>query len=170
MTLTPFEQALPGVMGWIGRLLADHAMEARQVGELGFQRLPQYFSRELLMAKVVLVDCVPIPPLSEFGITGFDELEQLDAIGITYLDTFFIKRSHASDEPLHFHEMIHVAQWHALGPKDFLTIYADGLTKFGYRRSPLEAMAYDLENQFKHSLLAFDAEQQVRKHLESSLN
>jgi|GEM_PF-3894664 len=42
MPLTPeqFEQAWPRVTRWITQLLADHALEARQVGELGFRRLP----------------------------------------------------------------------------------------------------------------------------------
>lgn len=164
MPLTPeqFEQAWPRVTRWITQLLADHALEARQVGELGFRRLPRYFSHELLAAKVVLVDRVPVPPLTALGIPGFDDFESMQAAGITYLDTFFVDRRYAADESLHFHEMIHVIQWQVLGPKRFLGAYADGLARFGYRDSPLEVMAYALQARFDSEPASFDAEQLVR--------
>ena len=167
MPLTPeqFELAWPRVTRWITQLLADHALEARQVGELGFRRLPRYFSCELLAAKVVLVDRVPVPPLTALGIPDFDDFESMQAAGITYLDTFFVDRRCAADESLHFHEMIHVIQWQVLGPKGFLAAYADGLARFGYRDSPLEVMAYDLQARFDTESAPFDAERLVRESL-----
>ncbi len=167
MLLTPeqFEQAWPRVTRWITQLLADHALEARQVGELGFPRLPRYFSRELLTAKVVLVDRVPVPPLTALGIPGFGDFESMQAAGITYLDTFFVDRRCAADESLHFHEMVHVVQWQVLGPKGFLAAYADGLARFGYRDSPLEVMAYDLQARFENEPEPFDAELPVARAL-----
>jgi len=58
--------------------------------------------------------------------------------GITYLDTYFIKRTRASDEARHFHGLVHAIQWRALGPERFVRTYADGVERFGYRNSPLE--------------------------------
>lgn len=167
MPLTPeqFEQAWPRVTRWITERLAKHAHEARQVGGLGFRRLPRCFSRELLTAKVVVVDRVPVPPLAALGIPGFDAFESMPAAGITYLDTFFVDRRHEDDESLHFHEMIHVVQWQVLGPKGFLAAYADGLARLGYRDSPLEVMAYDLQARFEREPEPFDAERVVRKML-----
>ena len=167
MPLTPeqFEQAWPRVTRWITQLLADRLKDARQVGELGFRRLPRYFSRELLTAKVVVVDRVPVPPLTALGIPGFDDFESMQAAGITYLDTFFVDRRFAADESLHFHEMIHVIQWQVLGPKGFLAAYAEGLARFGYRDSPLEVMAYDLQACFENESEPFDAERLVRESL-----
>ncbi len=167
MPLTPeqFEQAWPRVTRWITQLLADHAGAARPVGEIGFRRLPSYFSRELLKAKVVLVDRVPVPPLTALGIPSFDDFESMQAAGITYLDTFFVDRRYAADESLHFHEMIHVVQWQVLGPKGFLAAYAGGLARFGYRDSPLEVMAYDLQDRFDTEPAPFDAERLVREAL-----
>lgn len=167
MPLTPeqSEQAWPRVTRWMTQLIADHAMEGQQVGELGFPRLPRYFSDELLTAKVVLVDRVPAPPLAELGVAGFDDFESMQAEGITYLDTFFIDRRYAGDESLHFHEMIHVVQWLVLGPKRFLAAYAGGLERFGYRNSPLEVMAYDLQARFESEPEPFDAERLVRDGL-----
>ena len=164
MPITPeqFEQAWPRVTRWIAQLIADHAGAARPLGELGFRRLPNYFGRELLTAKVVVVDHVPVPPLTALGIPGFGDFESMPAAGITYLDTFFVDRRHAAEESLHFHEMIHVIQWQVLGPKGFLAAYADGLARFGDRDSPLEVMAYGLQSRFERELVPFDAEQLVR--------
>ena len=57
-------------------------------------------------------------------------------------------KKYVADEGLYFHELMHVVQWRMLGPERFLAAYADGLEKFGYRNSPLEAMAYDAQAAF----------------------
>jgi hypothetical protein len=125
-------------------------------------RLPHYFSEKLLVdAKCVLVDRVPTPPLSALGLKRYAVFEQGDYDGITYLDTFFLKKRNVADEGLYFHELIHVVQWRVLGPERFLAAYADGLEQFGYRDSPLEAMAYDAQTVFSQSKRVFNAEQLV---------
>jgi hypothetical protein len=45
-----------------------------------------------------------------------------------------------------------------LGPEMFLALYGDGLERFGYRNSPLERMAYDLQGRFDREAQPFDAE------------
>jgi hypothetical protein len=127
--------------------------------------LPRYFSADTLTsAKVVLVDQLPIPPLSSWGLTRFADFERGNFSGITYLNTFFIKRDDARNEVIHFHELIHVIQWRILGPEQFLGLYADGLERFGYRDGPLEKMAYDAEVAFTAKEI-FDAEQLVARKL-----
>ena len=61
-------------------------------------------------------------------------------------DTFFVTQGELANEALHFHELIHVVQWRLLGPERFIALYAEGLERFGYRSSPLEVIAYDLED------------------------
>jgi hypothetical protein len=95
----------------------------------------------------------------------FAEFEHGDYEGITYLDTFFVKRRSAAAERLHFHELIHVVQWRLLGPETFLAAYAAGLETFGYRESPLEIMAYNAEASFCQSDQLFDAENLVAEQL-----
>ena len=51
------------------------------------------------------------------------------------------------------------------GPERFLAAYADGLERFGYRDSPLEAMAYDAQAAFARSAQIFNAEQLVAEKL-----
>jgi len=168
MTPQQFRAAYPLFMAWIDALLKAHASQTQPVATKGFPRLPHYFSRELLAsAKVVVVERVPMPPLTALGLSQFSEFERADNSGVTYLDTYFVKRDRASDEPLHFHELVHVVQWRVLGPERFLAAYAAGLETFGYRNSPLEAMAYDAEAAFVQKAEIFDAETRVAELLRS---
>ena len=98
------------------------------------------------------------------GLTRFADFERGNFNGITYLNTFFIKRNELRNEVIHFHELIHVIQWRILGPEQFLRLYADGLERFGYRDSPLEVMAYDAEAAFMAKDI-FDAEKMVARKL-----
>ena len=50
----------------------------------------------------------------------------------------------------------HVIKWRILGPDRFLFLYVNGLECFGYRQSPLEAMAYDAETAFASSMAIFN--------------
>jgi hypothetical protein len=52
-----------------------------------------------------------------------------------------------------------------LGPDRFLLSYANGLECFGYRQSPLEAMAYDAETTFANSTAVFNVETMVAEKL-----
>ena len=166
MTPQEFEGAFPAVLDWIRQTLLAHKSRARPVASKEFKRLPLYFSQAQIQAtKFVIVERVPVPPLSSFGLSRFKEFERSDYDGITYLDTYFLKRSGAGNESLHFHEMIHIVQWRLLGAEFFLAMYASGLEKFGYRDSPLEKMAYEAQELFERSGSVFDAEKFVEQKL-----
>ena len=166
MTPQEFDKFYPLIAGWLRSTLTVHSSAARSVASCRFPRLPLYFSVETLaLAKVVLVDRLPIPPLSSWGLTRFADFERGNPDAITYLDTFFLKPHRSKDEAIHFHELIHVIQWRVLGPENFLRWYADGLERYGYRESPLEVMAYDAEKRFVTSMAGFDAEQFVVENL-----
>ena len=166
MTKKELETKYPLILGWIQQTLAQHAAQAHTVASLGFKRLPLYFSSEVLSsAKVVYVPTVPVPPLSAIGLQQFADFENMNAGGITYLDTFFAQEEMRGQESLHFHELVHVIQWQVLGPKTFIAAYADGLERIGYRQSPLEVMAYTLESVFKNSPNPFDVAAVVRDQL-----
>ena len=159
MTEQEFRVVYPLIVGWIKKTLAEHATAARPVASFGFSRLPDYYVAQLLASsKAVVVARVPMPPLSAMGLDRFRDFEQMDAGGITYLDTYFARADRAHDESLHFHELVHVIQWRLLGPERFLALYADGLERFGYRKSPLEAMAYRLQHRFQREAQPFSVE------------
>ena len=166
MTPKEFDKFYPVVVAWLRSTLAVHSSATRTVASCGFPRLPLYFSAETLaLAKVVLVDRLPLPPLSSWGLSRFADFERSNPDGITYLDTFFLKQHQSKNEAIYFHELIHVLQWRILGPEKFLRAYADGLESFGYRNSPLEVMAYDAEKRFVLSTVQFNAEQLVTESL-----
>jgi hypothetical protein len=168
MSLPLLQQKLPEVIAWIERTLARHAAHARPVASLGFPRLNGYYSAALLTsAHVIPVANVPAPPLSSMGLTGFDEFEFLEAAGITYFSSFFVRHDSQHDESLHFHELVHVVQWQHLGPERFILAYALGhLVSGGYTTNPLEKMAYGLQARFDHREPPFDAECLIRSELD----
>lgn len=168
MVPNEFQKFFHIVFPWIESTLAAHSQTAKQVASSGFARLPQYFSPELLeFAKVVIVDRIPMPPLSQMGLTQFAAFETANFDGITFLNTFFVKRGVETSESLYFHELVHVIQWKMLGPERFLAAYVDGLEKFGYRDSPLEKMAYDAQKIFEESQNVFNVEELVADQLKT---
>ena len=168
MTLQQLQHKLPEVLAWIDVTLAAHAAQARPVADLGFKRLGFFYSAELLTsAKAIPVARVPMPPLASMGLIGFSEFERLDADGITYRSSFFVRLGCEHNELLHFHELVHVIQWQHIGPERFLVAYALGhLLSGGYRTNPLEAMAYDLQARFEHNTPAFDVASVVMPELD----
>ena len=159
MTEQEFRIVYPLIAGWIQKTLAQHTPTARSTASVGFGRLPYYYSQSILTAaKVVVVPKVPMPPLSAMGLDRFTDFEQMEAGGITYLDTYFVRADLAHSESLHFHELVHVIQWQLLGLEKFLTLYADDLERFGYEHSPLEEMAYGLQAKFEREPEPFSVE------------
>jgi hypothetical protein len=144
-----FGDAVPRVKTWIGEVLEAHARSAMAASKLEFVRIPQCFPGEFLkIVKVVEIDEVPRPPLDRFGIPELSRSFPAGP-GLTLSDTYFIARPMRSDEGLHFHELVHVAQWQRLGMDRFLLAYAVGLMEFGYRQNPLEITAYKLQAEFE---------------------
>jgi len=161
-----FAKFYPALLDWIRTTLAASAHVAQTVASRGFSRLPLYFTEETLAStKVVLADPLPMPPLSSMGLAHFADFERGNFDGITYIDTFFLKPTQSNNENTHFHELVHVIQWRLLGPERFLFSYANGLECFGYRQSPLEAMAYDAETAFASSTTIFNVEKMVEEKL-----
>jgi hypothetical protein len=92
-----FEAAFPKVMGWIQQTLVTHKALARSVTSKNFKRLPLYFSRtQIELAKFVVVEPVPVPPLSSIGLSRFSEFERGDYDGVT----LFSEESHQVTDPL----------------------------------------------------------------------
>jgi hypothetical protein len=144
--------ALPLVVRWMDALYAEHLRESVAASELGLRRLFDHFPAGVLEhARVVTVTAIPFPPVSEYGLPEFEPMATTPMAGITFGKMYFV-RSNAS-EGVHFHELVHVVQWKALGISDFLLTYAVGLINHGYARSPLEAIAFELQERFERMVL-----------------
>jgi hypothetical protein len=166
MSPEEFAKFYPPLLDWIQTTLTASAQVAQTIASRGFSRLPLYFTEKTLAStKVVLVDPLPMPPLSSLGLMRFAEFERGNFDGITYIDTIFLKPTRSNNENIYFHELVHVIQWRLLGPDRFLLSYANGLECFGYRQSPLEAMAYDAETSFASSTTSFNVEKIVAEKL-----
>jgi len=146
------------VREWIEKLLEDNKEQAIPVISLNFPRLQKVFASDLLeKAKVVVVTGqVPFPPLplalSSMGLPDFAQMGNASVAGVTYKDTFFVNNLHQT-ESIYFHELVHVVQWERLGVDNFLLAYVAGLMQFGYQDSPLEQMAYSLQEDFDRESL-----------------
>jgi len=166
MSPEEFAKFYPPLLDWIRTTLSTSVHVAQTVASREFSRLPLYFTEKTLAStKVVLVDPLPMPPLSSMGLVRFADFERGNFDGITYIDTIFLKPTQSNNENMYFHELVHVIQWRLLGPDRFLLSYANGLECFGYRRSPLEAMAYDAEVAFASSTAVFNVEKMVAEKL-----
>jgi len=162
-----FLSKLPEINGWIDATLAAHADQSRPVTSFGFKRLPEYYSPQFLaQAQVIVVENLPIPPLVALGLPELAAFEQGDYAGVTFKNTYFVKAAEADRESLHFHELVHVVQWAHLGVEQFLATYAAGLAMQGYRDSPLEVMAYDLQADFERKGQPHDVVAAVRNKLD----
>lgn len=150
-----FYSTLPAVNDWIEHTLEQNREYAVPVIDIGFSRLEKVYPPDLLVkAKVVVVPGkVPYPPISSMGLPEFQQMEAMPFSGITYKDTFFVRQELAHFESLHFHELVHVVQWDQLGVNKFLLAYGVGLMQYGYKDSPLEQMAYALQEGFDHATL-----------------
>lgn len=130
----------------------------------------------LKKAKVVVVTGkVPFPPLSRMGLPELEQMENMSMDGITYVDTFFINHLRQT-ESLHFHELVHVVQWERLGVDNFLLAYGVGLMQSGdlyqtfediYLNSPLEQMAYSLQEGFDRGTLPAGVIELIRERTDA---
>jgi hypothetical protein len=168
------------LLQWIDVLLAVHQDAARPVAELGLRRVPAFFPEGLLReAGAIAVRECPRVPLENFGLKD-SEIRELggrgesggrglpppsQTAGLTLRQFYFIALGAASDESTHFHELVHVVQWSLLGEECFYHLYGAGLLSAGYRSSPLEAIAYDLQARFDGGEARFDAIEEVRRAL-----
>ena len=163
-------EKLPLILGWIGHTLQRHGPQAKLVAACHFPRLPLYFSNDLLnTTKMIVVDQVPVPPLSALGLGGFGDFEKGNYDGITYKDTFFVNLPNSMNESLAFHELIHVIQWGYIGAEKFLIAYAMCLIEYGYYDSPLEVMARTHQARFDRDTTAYEVEKEVRYELDTLL-
>jgi len=163
-------EKLPLVEQWIDETIRLHEGQAVTVQSLQFPRLPVYFSdEELVRARVVVVEEVPVIPLSSLGLTMFQGFEKASYKGITYRDTYFIDAVNARFEAVHFHEMVHVIQWRLLGSEKFLLAYAGGFLEHGYYGNPMERMAYEHQQRFLQDGPPYRVSAAIEEEIRSSV-
>ncbi|ART80862.1 hypothetical protein [Oceanisphaera avium] len=137
------------ILDWVNNTNAAHASLRHSCQQLS-RHFSGFFEPELFTkAGFVITSQLPSPPISQVAHLGLTQLLSPTAVGITLNDTYYIKPKVAAQLSVHFHELIHVLQWQALGPSAFIERYISEVLHYGYRQAPLEEKAYGYEGQFK---------------------
>lgn len=115
-----------------------------------------YSTTFLRQAYFVVIDKIPKPDFPELRQMGLSNFLDMDVDGITYKNTYYILPHFTDNLKLHFHELVHVAQWEHLGAVEFIRRYITEIQTNGYSSAPLEQMAYAFDNHFSNGREKFD--------------
>lgn len=133
---------------WID-LTNERFFNQRQSCELFTRDFAGFYSEEFLSnSYFVVVDSIPKPEFPEIRQAGLSDFLDMEVQGITYKNTYYIVPRVAQDLRLHFHELVHVAQWKTLGTIGFLQRYISEVQSVGYNEAPLEKLAYAFDRHF----------------------
>ncbi|WP_319782412.1 hypothetical protein [Oceanisphaera sp. IT1-181] len=136
------------IHSWITASNLAHQHSRHSCSQLG-THFTGFFSAELLnSAGFVIVDELPSPPMDVVMQLGLGQLLSPNAVGINLDDTYYLKPKAVGQLRVHFHKLVHVLQWQALGPGPFIKRYISEVIKYGYRQAPLEEQAYGFEERF----------------------
>jgi len=147
---------------WIDELLDKQAAQRISCTCLGDKLKGFYPSEFLAECAYVLVDDIPVPPIT---LPDLDISLFRNADGITYKNTYFIRREREVDTSLHFHELTHCVQWKQLGAESFIERYLSEILTVGYDKAPLEKMAYTAQAYFERGGQQVDMVSYVSKNI-----
>ena len=133
---------------WIDKTNLEHQKQRVCCSTFSIEFRGFYPIEFLRQAYFVIVDTIPKPNFPELRKMGLGNFIDMDVHGIAYKNTYYILPELASNLRLHFHELVHVAQWKHLGPMPFIERYMTEIQTFGYDQSPLEKMAFGLDAHF----------------------
>ena len=150
---------------WIDQVLSDYSGKALSCSVFSNAFTGFYSPATLENCFFVIVDKIPKPDFPELHEAGLGGFIDMDVHGITYKNTYFIKRGYENDLALHFHELVHVQQWQHLGAQGFIGRYIQELHQHGYDDAPLEKMAYALDAYFSAQNEAFDIPTYVQQKI-----
>lgn len=150
---------------WIHQVNSSHRAVRRSCTVLE-EYFNGFYSPEFLKtAFFVVTDEIPKPDFQELREAGLGDFIDMEVGGITYNDTYYVKREAANELQLHFHELVHVLQWRELGLQGFIARYIREIQDFEYDNAPLEKMAYALDRHYQRKGRHLSVEQFVRKNL-----
>lgn len=157
---------------WIQQQRELHRPAGGELPSVAKDAIRPFFPPAVLdSARVTVLSAIPNPPFLEqardlgLAVDGINGME-----GLTLVDTILISQAVPPTDPLRlmFHELVHAVQYEILGVGEFSRQYVHGIVDgdFDYYRIPLEAMAYDLDQQFADDPgAAFSVLEEVRRRL-----
>jgi hypothetical protein len=150
---------------WIDQTNIDHVNQ-RVSCERFFQEFSGFYPLSFLKkAYFVAVENIPKPDFSELREIGLGDFIDMKVNGITYKNTYYIHPHLVENHRLHFHELVHVAQWESLGAVNFIRRYIEEIQDYGYDEAPLEKMAYRLDAHFSNKGKEIDVPYYVSKKI-----
>lgn len=142
---------LSKVERWIDQTNIDYA-NRRVSCECFSEDFNGFYPREFLKnAYFVIVASIPKPDFPGLREIGLGDFIDMKVDGITYKNTYYILPHEVKNLRLHFHELVHVAQWKYLGAANFIQRYIEEIQNFGYAEAPLEKMAYGLDAHYSNN-------------------
>lgn len=156
---------IEGIEEWTQHVNSSHR-EMRRSCSVFEEDFNGFYSADFLKtAFFVVIDEVPKPDFPGLREAGLGDFIDLDVRGITYNDTYYLKKEAANDLRIHFHELVHVLQWRELAPQGFIERYIREIQKFGYDNAPLERVAYALDEHYQRKGRPLSVENFVRETL-----
>lgn len=150
---------------WIHQVNSSHR-EVRRSCSVFEEHFNGFYSPDFLKtAFFVVTDEIPKPDFPRLREAGLGDFIDMDVGGITYNDTYYVKKEAANELRLHFHELVHVLQWREIGPQGFIERYIREIQDLGYDNAPLEKMAYALDGHYQSEGRHLSVEQFVRENL-----
>ena len=150
---------------WIHHVNSSHR-EVRRSCSVLEEHFNGFYSADFLKtAFFVVTDEIPKPDFPRLREAGLGDFIDMDVAGITYNDTYYVKKEAANELRLHFHELVHVLQWREIGLQGFIERYIREIQDFGYDKAPLEKMAYALDGHYQSEGRHLSVEQVVRDNL-----
>jgi len=150
---------------WIDQTNIDYAGQANCCDRFSGDFEGFYPKSFLEQSSFVVVDKIPKPDFPELREMGLGDFIDMDARGITYKHTYYILPDVAHNFRVHFHELVHVAQWSELGATNFIQRYIAEIQTNGYAEAPLEKMAYALDAHFSNGGERFDVPAYVSENI-----
>lgn len=150
---------------WIHQMNSSHK-DVRRPCSVFEEHFNGFYSPGFLKtAFFVVTDEIPKPDFPGLRDSGLADFIDMDVEGITYNDTYYVKKEAENELWLHFHELVHVLQWRVLAPQGFIERYIREIQDFGYDNAPLEKMAYDLDGHYQSKGRHLSVEQFVRENV-----
>lgn len=133
------------IENWIDETNHDYRSQRCSCSTLAAAFIGFYPPQFLKDSYFVIVNHIPKPNFPELRQMGLGDFIDMPANGITYKNTYYVSQNQANNLRLHFHELVHVAQWSLLGAEGFIGRYINEIQSYGYDSAPLEQMAYSLD-------------------------
>jgi len=150
---------------WIYQVNSSHKEVRRSCSILEEHFNGFYSPRFLKTAFFVVTAEIPKPDFPGLREAGLGDFIDMEVGGITYDNTYYVKKENVNELRLHFHELVHVLQWRELAPQGFIKRYIREIQDFGYDNAPLEKMAYALDRHYQSRGRHLSVEQFVRENL-----